>query len=257
MPALTDSPNPFVKALVIGDSGAGKTGALGSLIQAGYRVSILDYDNKVQSGFLPQFLKKNCPDHLGLVDFEVVRDKFKTGPLGTPVLDGMPTAFKTGLALCDKWSDGTLPRKWGPDRVLVVDSLTFMSDSAYNQAQAMSPATKDPRQWFYTAQQWVENFIAMLTAKDFETHVLILAHISYQKNADGTEKGWPASVGKALGPTIPAYFDNMSLCQSMAAGKRSIKTIATPILDLKNPAGIAKTLPIESGMAEIFRELRT
>ena len=94
--------------------------------------------------------------------------------------------------------------------ILVIDSLTFLSDAAFAWAKSMNPSAKDPRQWFYTAQQAVEGTIAMLTAASFNTNVIVISHVNWQSRPDGTMKGYPATVGSALGPTIPAYFENMA-----------------------------------------------
>ena len=48
MPALKDHhSSSTTKLLFVGDSGAGKTGALASLADAGYKIRILDLDNGV------------------------------------------------------------------------------------------------------------------------------------------------------------------------------------------------------------------
>jgi hypothetical protein len=258
MPSLEGSNLPPVtKLLLIGDSGTGKTGALASLVKAGYRVRILDMDNKVANGILPQILKRECPDKIPNVDFEPLRDKLKSSALGY-IFDGQPAAFVKALALLDKWSDGTLPKDWGPQSVLVIDSLTFFSDAAFNWAKSMNPSAKDPRQWYGTAQDGIESTLAALTTSSFATNVIVISHVSWVDRPDGSMKGYPSSVGKALGPTIPAYFDNMALCQTVA-GKRTIQTVPTALVDLKNPAAfkMAPTLPIETGLADFFATLRS
>lgn len=258
MPSLEGSNlPPITKLLLIGDSGTGKTGALASIVKAGYRVRILDMDNKVKDGILPQILKRECPDKIGNVDFEPLRDKLKSSAAGY-LFDGVPQAFVKALGLLDKWSDGSSPKEWGPQTVLVVDSLTFLSDAAFNWAKSMNPGAKDPRQWYMTAQDGIENTLAQLTHSSFGTNVIVISHVSWVDRPDGSMKGYPASVGKALGPTIPAYFDNMALCQTVA-GKRTIQTVPTALVDLKNPAAfkMAPTLPIETGLADFFATLRS
>ena len=246
----------FIKVLLLGDSGTGKTGALAALVKAGYELRILDYDNKISGGILPIVIKRDCPDRMGAVEFEPLRDKLKSSPMG-PVPDGLPSAYTKGLALLDKWSDGSVPGTWGPKKVLVVDSLTFLADAAFNWVKAMNPSVKDPRQWFYTAQQAVENTISLMTADTFATNLVVIAHINWQNRPDGTMKGFPASVGQALGPTIPTYFENMAQCQ-IVAGKRTIQTAPTVLLDLKNPAAfrMLPTLPIETGLGDFFKSLK-
>jgi hypothetical protein len=263
MKAMTPMPNlegsnvsPIIKMLLVGDSGTGKTGALASLVRDGYKLRILDFDNKIAGGILPILIKRDAPDKLSAVEYESLRDSLKSSGIG-PILDGTPQAFTRGLALLDKWSDGTIPKTWGAETVLVVDSLTFLSDAAFNWAKGMNPSAKDPRQWFYSAQQAVEGTLALLTAASFATHVVVIAHVNWQNRPDGTMKGYPASVGQALGPTIPAYFENMALCQTVA-GKRFIQTVPTALIDLKNPAAfkMAASLPIETGLADFFKTVK-
>src|SRR5262245_21423933 len=114
MPQLSaPSKTTITKMLVIGDSGTGKTGALASLARAGYKLHILDLDNKVATGILPLALKDD-PKAMGNIDYEACRDKYKSSALG-PILDGPATAYVRALSLMDKWSDGSIPSTWGPD----------------------------------------------------------------------------------------------------------------------------------------------
>ena len=217
MPALVDSKIPFVKALLLGDSGAGKTGALVSLVAAGYKVRILDLDNKVATGILPKAIMRVCPQKIGNVDYISLRDKKKASALG-PIFDGVPQSFTKSMELLNKWEDGSVPSQWGPDVVFVLDSLTFLGDAAFNWAKSMNSGAKDPRQWFYTAQQATEDVIGLLTSQNFQTNVIVIAHVSWSNKTDSTgavlTKGYPASIGKALDNTIPAYFDSMILAQA-------------------------------------------
>lgn len=256
MPSLAGATaTPLVKALVLGESGAGKTGALVSLVKAGYKLRILDFDNKIADGILPIKIRQECPDGLASVEFEPLRDKFKATPIGH-VLDGIPTAYTRALALLDKWPDGSRPADWGGDYFIVVDSLKFCSEAIFNWAQAMAPGVKDPRQWYGTAQKGVEHILDNLTAKWFNCNVLVLCHVDYQARPDGTMKGLPISIGKALAPDIPTYFDNMILCRTEGTNKRIIQTMATAMIDLKNPASISEPLPIETGLATFVQRLR-
>lgn len=263
MPALTDSKIPFVKTLLLGDSGAGKTGALVSLVDAGYRVRILDLDNKVATGILPKAIMRKCPTKIGNVDFISMRDRKKASSLG-PIFDGVPQTFTKSMEALNKWEDGSIPGAWGPDCVFVLDSLTFLADAAYNWAKSMNPGIKDPRQWFYTAQQATEDVLAMLTADNFRTNVIVIAHVTWSNKTDSSgvtlTKGYPASIGKALDNTIPTYFDNMIMAQASMTlpVTRTIQTAQTSMVDLKNPASFSMlpTLPLETGLATFFAELK-
>ena len=136
-------------------------------------------------------------------------------------------------------------------------ALRSYPNSAFNWARGLNPSAKDPRQWFYSAQQAVENTISLITSTSFNTDVLIIAHVQYQDRPDGTMKGYPSAVGKALGPTIPAYFENVALAQTIG-GKRLIQTVPTALIDLKNPAAfkMPASLPIETGLQDFFTTLK-
>src|SRR5215469_15644570 len=106
MPSLEGAQqSSFVKLLLIGDSGTGKTGATASLVEAGYRLRFLDFDNKLAGGILPILLKRKNPELLKKVDYEALRDEYHGTALG-PIVNGVPVAYTRGLGLMDKWSDG-------------------------------------------------------------------------------------------------------------------------------------------------------
>lgn len=256
MPSLTEhKSSSIVKMLLLGESGTGKSGALASLAAAGYRLHILDFDNGLDSLVLN--LKRLKPEALASVDFESVRDKIKTTAAG-PILDGMPQAFVGGTKLLDKWSDGTKPSEWGPSHVLIIDSLTFMSEAAYNWADSLNPSARDKRQIYGAAQDAVENIIALLTSPSFNANVIITAHVKYMERQDGTTKGFPTSIGNALSPKIPAYFNTVAVCETRGVGKsvsKIVSTVATPLIDLKNPKAAMLELPNDIGLAKIFETL--
>jgi AAA domain len=258
MPSLNaHQSNEFVKLLLCGDSGSGKSGALASLVAAGYHLRILDLDNGLDS--LKTFVMKDCPHLADNVEFRTLRDDYKITATGPQV--SKPHAFVDALKMLDNWRyddvDYGKPSEWGPDVICVMDSLSFFSDAAFDHAKGLNPTAKDPRQWFYSAQQGVESALAMLTSGSFKTNVIITAHVRYSTNDDGTTKGYPNAIGSALGPTIPRYFNHWAQCISKA-GKRSIQTAATNMMDLKNtkPFSMKASYPLETGLADFFGVLR-
>ena len=260
MPSLSShQSNKFTKMLLEGDSGSGKTGALTSLAKAGYHLDILDFDNGLET--LKTFITRECPEALERVEFRTLRDKYKSSASG-PIVDGTPKAFVEGLKMLDKWKYGEvdlgIPAAWGPDHILVLDSLTFLSDSAFEWATSLNPSAKDPRQWYGQAQDAIEKVLALLTSPSFETNVIVISHVKYVDNPDGTRKGYPTAVGSALYPVIPRYFNSVALCQTSPGGKRTIQTAATAMIDLKNPKPfeMEKSYPIETGLADFFAVLR-
>lgn len=249
------------KVLVIGDAKSGKTGALTSLVAAGYKLRILDFDNLLDP--LRAFVERECPANLNNVEFRTLRDKRKAGPEGA-MIDGNPKAFSAGLKMLDHWKydevDLGKPSKWGPDCILVLDSLSRFCDAAYDFRFPLAVKGRggeiDLRAVYGDAQDAVESTIANLTSSNFETNVIVIAHITYQETPDGI-KGFPQGVGQKLSPKIPQYFSTVIRFFNKN-NKRTIKTTSTPMIDLANPRpfDMLPEYPIETGMADIFEVLR-
>lgn len=256
--------NSFVKLLLMGDSKSGKTGSLASLVFAGYKLRILDYDNGLD--VLKQFIAQKDPSLLANVEFRTLRDKRKATPLGS-IVDGQPRAFVDGIRMLDNWRyDGVdlgHPSEWGGDCVLVLDSLTFMSDAAYDWREPLVPRSKgsgeyDKRAVYRDAQSAVSEVFATITGESFRTNVIVTSHVRYVENEDGTKKGYPNSVGSALSPMIPRWFNNLFLYRKTATGKRVVDSVGSAMFDLANakPFSMPKEMPIETALADIFKELK-
>lgn len=253
----------FTKLLLMGDSKSGKTGALASLALKGYKLRILDFDNGLDA--LAQVIRRDNAGALENVEFRTLRDKFRATPTGT-VTDGTATAFIDGLKLLDRWKYGEVdlgvPAEWGPKCILVLDSFTFMCDAAWRFREPLVPRSKDGkydiRAVYKDAQDAGENVLALLTSESFRTNVIVISHVRYVDNPDGTKKGYPTAVGSALSPQIPRYFNSVALAQTVA-GTRTIQTAPTAMIDLANPASfkMLPTLPIATGLATFFETVRS
>lgn len=247
----------YVKILYIGDSGTGKTGSLVSLVKAGYKLKILDLDNGLDALF--QFTHRECADNIDNIDYETRRDAIIPGKMG-PIIQS--NIYVEATKLMTEWSDGTQPCEGGENEVFVIDSLTALGNSALEWARRQNPTAKDKRQWFFTAQLSIEHIIGMLTSEAFHANVIVITHINYKELQEGKEKGYPNAVGSALGPKIPKYFNTMVQAQVEGFGKtmrRTISTVPTEILDLKNPTPfrIEENYPLGDGLAELFKKLKT
>lgn len=263
MPSLADHhSNELVKLLVLGDAKTGKTGSLTSLVKAGYKIRVLDFDNLLE--VLKYYVQRECPDKLGNVEYRTLRDKMKVTAAG-PICDGTPKAFVNAMGMLDKWKYDNVdlgnPAEWGPDCVLVLDSLSRLSDSAYWFRDTLTPVgksgEKDGRATYGDAQDAVETMLAMLTSPNFKTNVIVIAHIQYIDLTAGAKKGFPQTVGQKLSPRIPQYFPSIVQYEN-SKGKRTIRTISSPLVDLANPRpfDMPDSFDIENGLAEFFKVLQ-
>lgn len=249
----------ITKMLLIGESGSGKTGALASLAAAGYKLRIIDMDGGLD--FLMREMRKRHPAQLDNIEFETVRDKLKSAGSAGVIASGIPNGYTKAVSFMDKWSDGTKPSEWGKDHILVLDSLTFFANAAFRWKEALNPGAKDPRQIFYSAQDAVEDVLALLTSDEMQTNVIVTSHVRWMERQDGSTKAFPSAIGGALSPKIPTYFNTLVLCETSGQGatvKRQIKTAPTIFMDLKNPAGtdMLPALPIETGLATFFKTVQ-
>lgn len=257
MPSLSDHQGAsLIRALYIGDPTSGKTGSLASLVGEGYKVRILDFDNKLS--VLKHFVMETCPDKIANVSAVTVRDTYKSTAAGPIVAKAQ--AYVAGVGLMNKWEDDTIPSEWGPNHIFVLDSLSAMGKAAFEWAKGMNAGAKDPRQWYFTAQQSIENMVQLLTSESFNAHVIVISHVNWKEMQDGTTKGWANAIGSALGPILGRYFNCILLADKAGQGKsvrRVIRTVQTDTIDLITPAPfrIDGELPLATGLATIFEKL--
>lgn len=261
MPTLADhSPSAHIKLLLLGDSKAGKTTSLASLVHAGYHLRILDMDNLLGplAGRLPSSLLPN-------VEYRPLRDAYKSTDAGT-VVSGKPKAWIDSLKMLNHWKyttpDGEAidlgpPSSWPDDHILVIDSLSRWCDAAYNFHAFMTPSGKsgqDGRAIYGNAQDDVEKQLACLTSDTFTCHLIVICHGIYLE-LDGATKIFPQGVGQKLSPKIPQYFPNyIQLTQS--AEKRVFRTTSNYLLNLATAVPVKAEYPAETGLAEFFAAIR-
>lgn len=266
MPSLSNHhSSTLVKMLYAGNSSTGKTGSLASLVKAGYKIGMLDLDNGID------ILKAYC-DRDGIdtsnIFYVPVRDDYAVNQMNQFKVKGQPKAFVKVANMTTKWDDpdtplhGTSPCDWGPEWIFVLDSLSTLGRAAHAWAESINPGAKEPRTWFFAAQQAIENYITMLTSASFKTNVIVITHITYDDDeGSGMKKGFPSAIGKALGPQLPKYFNNLVLAESEGQNKnvkRTIRTVPTGVVDLKTsaPFKVDAALPLETGMATLFEQLK-
>lgn len=268
-----------VRALLVGYPGSGKTGALCCLLDAGFKLRVMAYDKRENMATLVRFVKN--PAMLRNLDIVTLEDKLQTGRSGIET-KGVASAYFRGLELMDRWKykrpDGTevdLGRSsdWGPDTVVVLDSLTAMGQAAKRRAASLSNRTmkefRDTDWGMAMGEQ--EAFIERLTSSENHHHVVVTAHLTIVGPND-VRKGeedvtrtlkerlvdlvptriYPSALGKKLPPLIGQYFSTVLLVARQGK-KRVLQTLTDQDLDLKVPApDFPATLSAETGLLEVF-----
>ena len=154
MPSILDDSASPAKILLIGKSGAGKTGALASLAATGYNLRIIDTDNGVRSLHsllvdsrykYTDIIKARGIDLNQAVRYVPIQTSMKLRTVTNKVGDKVTTntilapddarAWTRAVDLLDKWKEGGVDlgsiRNWGPQDVLVLDSFSTLAKCAY------------------------------------------------------------------------------------------------------------------------------
>jgi hypothetical protein len=255
------------KLLLLGDSGAGKTGSLASLAGAGYNLRIIDMDNGVDvlANILRDPKSQYGREALARVKYATITDKMKN--VGGRLVPKEATAWQRAINLLIDWKIGDEQlgplTTWGTNDVLVLDSLTFMSTAAMNFQLAMNARLgQQPHQsdW-YVGQQMIEGLLQTLYDEGVKCNVIVMAHVAYIGEENAPQTGYPSTLGKALPPKVGRYFNSTLLVKTVGQGtnaKRMIHTSTINGIELKNsaPTLVEKTYPLETGLASYFKAVR-
>jgi hypothetical protein len=277
--------NPALRIMVVGYPGTAKTGSLVSLLNAGFKIRMLDYDGNIEP--LLYYADKEKLKNLDVVYLE---DKMRLGSqFSEPA--GLPTALQDGRKLLDEWKyteeDGTevnlgKPSEWGPDTIVVLDSLTKLGDAAFRRAMKIlnkTPANTTDRVWGLAMQEQAA-FIEKLASRNNKYHVIVLAHLKMIAPADVragdsnlTEKIkeamadivptrlYPSALGRQLPQNIGAEFPILLEAEKVTKGGKTTRTLnlePKTLVDIKFPGDYPKgesRLDIKDGMLRVFEAL--
>lgn len=263
------------KLLILGDSGAGKTGALFALLEAGYNLRILDFDKGAD--VLKNLIKQSSkPQLMNQVDVEVVTD-------GTRLVKGRmipgATAWTKALKTLEDWPGLGNIGSWGSKDILVLDSLTFAGRAAVRFVLNLNGRITDLPQFqdYLTAQTMVDQLLATLYSDDVKCNVIVISHVKeiaktrtevdskgrqIQVEEEGTRKGYAETgTGRALSPTVGRYFNSVLLVDIEGSGpatRRVIRTVPHTNIGLKNsaPGLVRPSYPLATGLADYFKAVR-
>lgn len=135
---------------------------------------------------------------------------------------------------------------WGPERALVIDSLSGLNNLALQHTVGLKP-TMNPGEW-NVAMNLELMLIEKLTA-DTKCFFVILAHIDRNINeVTGGMVVTPAAIGAKLGPKIGRFFSEVVLTKRV--GARFVWSTEETNTDVKN-----RSLPIGKELEPSFAPL--
>jgi len=255
MPSMLDhESNRIVKVLCPADSGAGKTGALASLVDAGLNVRVLDFDNGLS--VLKGYVKNKA--NLGNVHYvDQLQDEMQlvAGRIGIKKTVG----FQRAMSALDKggkefWGADIPPlTQWTERDVLVVDALSTAGRASLQMVMAANGAgLKAPEiQHYGVAMDNIEKWLQIVTSSVVKCHVIVNTHVT---NIEGTATLYPEALGSKLSPKVGRYFDN-TVSLTVSQGKRVFRTDKDGLLPLKVAVPMKDTYPIETGWKDIFEAI--
>jgi hypothetical protein len=255
MPSMLEHPSHSIaKVLCPADSGAGKTGALASLVDAGLNVRALDFDAglSVLKGYVKN--KANLAN-VHYVD-QLQDDMFLVaGRVGIR----KSAAFQRAMDALDKggpafWGGDVPPLKnWTSRDVLVVDALSTAGRASLQMVMvANGAAQKAPEiQHYGTAMDNIEKWLQMITGDSIKCHVIVNTHIT---SLEGTAKLYPEALGSKLSPKVGRYFDN-TITLGIRNNARVFITDKDGMFPCKSAVPLNATYPIATGWKDIFEAL--
>lgn len=269
MPPLSEHQSSYItKMLLIGDSGAGKSGSVASLAAAGYNLRIIDLDNGIDvlKGYLGDPKGPYGPEAIRRVEYETLTDKMKAGPKGT-LVPSKATVWQRTIALLENWKTSSANfgpiHTWSHKDVLVIDSLSSLSRAALNFVLMLNGrlGQRIEQSDWYAGQQLVEGLLQMLYDEAVGCNIIMIAHITYIGEENGPQHGYPNCLGKALPPKVGTYFNSALMARSTGAGstkKHTIHTTTQGIIELKNtaPLKVLPSYPLATGLADYFKAVR-
>jgi len=242
MPNFKDHPrDQRVKALICGDPGSGKTGALATLINADYKIAVLDFDNGLD--ILHSYVEEDKLGNLDYISFDVENQE-------TPDL-------AKNLLRHWKYKDMDLGpvTEWGSDKVIVIDSA-----SLYGECLLAHSKKSDGRMRYFDAGQELKRVIQFLTGPQVKCNVIVNTHIQTIENDQGLMKGYPQMIGSAVSKSIGRYFNNLWRLDSKRMGRESVPIVRTKsdsfmALKCSAPKAVDAEHPLD--YAEMFMQIKS
>ena len=226
-----------IKAMIVGDSGAGQTTALASLANAGYKLRILDFDSGLD--ILRHYV--NDPDSMDYHTFDV-HD---------------PMAPDKAAAMAMNWEGLGPIAETGPNDVLVLDTATTFGQCLETLE---AKKNKDGRKSSWEAQKKANHLLQFLTGPSVPCNVIVNTHYRLVENEiTGQMKAYPEVVGRKLALTVGRLFNNIWRLVTKRVDKEEVRVLLTQsdsymTLKCSAPTVIEAEEPLD--LADIFNRMK-
>lgn len=269
-----------IKMLCIGETGSGKTGALASLLDAGFNVRILDLDNGAEAliNLITDPKSRYKKDSISRLSYITITEPMRV--MQGRIVPAKATVWNRAVASIENWKSETPTKqelgpisKWTDQDILVVDTLGTLGTAAQNFHLMMNGELGKPRtqnEWrrdIGSAQSLLDTFLQLIFDESIKCNVIINTHIVYAKEdgtlpkpdeADSRLFGFPSAIGRALSPKIGKYFNHLLMIRREGESRRLWTKSPLGNVNLKSgaPLKVKDSYDITTGLAEYFTAIR-
>lgn len=249
---------PGFNVMLCGTTGTGKTHSIRTLVEAGIETFVLftEPGMEVLADLPPEklhwhYVAPAAPDFA-----DMIASAQKINTMSFEALTKLPDINKRNYTefidvlttlsnfKCDRTgqSYGSVD-SWGPDRAIVVDSLTGLSIMAMNLVAGSKPV-KSMADWGVAIDN-LERLITKLCV-DTKCHFILLAHLERETDeVTGGTSLMASTLGRKLAPKLPRFFSDV--VQSKRNVDKFVWSTAASNVDLK-----ARNLPISDNLLPSF-----
>ena len=229
MPSITDTNSAPAKILLIGKSGAGKTGSLASLVAAGYNLRILDTDKGIRPlrslildprypyhkiiqekninlTYAVRYVEISTEMRMRSMQKKIGENKFTTETILAPK---DANAWPRAMNLLDKWKEDDIDlgpvSSWDVNDVLVLDSFSTLARCAYYFAQSLNSRLGardigyDYQRDVGEAQAQLTRLLELLYDSNIKCNVIVISHITWVDESQGVASRPKSSDGENKG----------------------------------------------------------
>lgn len=263
-----------IKMIVEGESGTGKTGALASLISAGYNVRVMDFDNGMDAllDLLTGSLYK--PESRSHLDYVTLTEPMRI--LNGKIVPAKASVWSRTISLLDHWKHDNVDlgkiSTWTDKDVLVLDTLSTLGTAAKNyhlalNGKLLADATQNENlRNIGGAQNYLDSLMQLLFDESIKCNIIVNTHIVWAKE-DGRnpEQGeqnvvlyaFPAAIGKSFSAKVSKYFNTVLVTKKVGPVLK-IYTKDQPNISTKTaaPTKTKREYPIQTGLADFFKDVR-